>query len=352
MALGGERQTGRGTPVGHGPMPRGRMRWQAPLPCRACWRTVPYMEGLSRETLAVIGAATALAGLILRQGSRIDKRFEQIEERLTSVEKGNFADWRIARRARPLRPHEVRAVRRRRLNSPGARRPPCGHFPGRSSRCRAARAASRRTMPRGPGDRSGDHEARLSSPGFSPAPGCGRDGRGRAVGVARAAGGGAGPAGRGGGGDRHPVPRHLRLRRSQVRAGFQAFRLREPGRPEGRHVLVTRNRGLEDLRQPQSLHPQGRARAGAGPALRQPAGALRRRAGFLLRLRRRGAGISRGPAMGDLRHAPGGDLRRRASDHRRRRRVHLQRPAREGGIRPTRSPTRISNRSRRSAPTG
>ena len=52
------------------------------------------MEGLSRETLAVIGAATALAGLILRQGSRIDKRFEQvdkrfeqIEERLTSVEK-------------------------------------------------------------------------------------------------------------------------------------------------------------------------------------------------------------------------------------------------------------------------
>ena len=45
------------------------------------------MEGLSQETLAVIGAAIALAGLILRQGSRIGKRFEQIEERLTSVEK-------------------------------------------------------------------------------------------------------------------------------------------------------------------------------------------------------------------------------------------------------------------------
>ena len=52
------------------------------------------MEGLSQETLVVIGAAIALAGLILRQGSRIDKRFEQvdkrfeqIEERLTSVEK-------------------------------------------------------------------------------------------------------------------------------------------------------------------------------------------------------------------------------------------------------------------------
>ena len=52
------------------------------------------MEGLSQETLAIIGAAIALAGLILRQGSRIDKcfeqvdkRFEQIDERLTSVEK-------------------------------------------------------------------------------------------------------------------------------------------------------------------------------------------------------------------------------------------------------------------------
>ena len=52
------------------------------------------MEGLSQEILAVIGTTIALAGLILRQGSRIDKcfvqvdkRFEQIEERLTSVEK-------------------------------------------------------------------------------------------------------------------------------------------------------------------------------------------------------------------------------------------------------------------------
>ena len=59
------------------------------------------MEGLSQETLAVIGVATALAGPILRQGSRIDKRFdlidkrfdlidrrlERIQERLTSVGK-------------------------------------------------------------------------------------------------------------------------------------------------------------------------------------------------------------------------------------------------------------------------
>ena len=59
------------------------------------------MEGLSQEILAVIGTTIALAGLILRQGSRIDKRFdlidrrfdlidrrlEQIQERLTSVGK-------------------------------------------------------------------------------------------------------------------------------------------------------------------------------------------------------------------------------------------------------------------------
>ena len=45
------------------------------------------MEGLSQEILAVIGTTIALAGLILRQGSRIDKRFEQTEERLTSVGK-------------------------------------------------------------------------------------------------------------------------------------------------------------------------------------------------------------------------------------------------------------------------
>ena len=32
------------------------------LPCRARWRNVAHMEGLSQETLAVIGAAIALAG--------------------------------------------------------------------------------------------------------------------------------------------------------------------------------------------------------------------------------------------------------------------------------------------------
>ena len=75
--------------------------FESSLPCRARRRNVPRMEGLSQETLAVIGTTIALAGLIFRQGSRIDKRFdpidkrfalidrrmEQIRERLTSVDK-------------------------------------------------------------------------------------------------------------------------------------------------------------------------------------------------------------------------------------------------------------------------
>lgn len=57
------------------------------LPCRARWRNVARMEGLSQETLAVIGAAIALAGLILRQGSHIDKRFEEVDKRFEEVDK-------------------------------------------------------------------------------------------------------------------------------------------------------------------------------------------------------------------------------------------------------------------------
>ena len=37
-------------------------RVEIELPCRARWRNVAHMEGLSQETLAVIGAALALAG--------------------------------------------------------------------------------------------------------------------------------------------------------------------------------------------------------------------------------------------------------------------------------------------------
>ena len=61
------------------------------------------MEGLSQETIAVIGATIALAGLILRQGSRIDKRFEQIEERLTSVEKATSRIGGLLKGLPPLR---------------------------------------------------------------------------------------------------------------------------------------------------------------------------------------------------------------------------------------------------------
>ena len=46
-------------------------------------------------------------------------------------------------------------------------------------------------------------------------------------------------------------------------AGLPAFRLREPGRAEGRHDELPRHRRQPDLRQPERLHPQGRAGAGS-----------------------------------------------------------------------------------------
>ena len=61
--------------------------FESSLPCRARRHNVPRMEGLSQETLAVIGAAIALAGPILRQGSRIDKRFDPIDRRFDPIDK-------------------------------------------------------------------------------------------------------------------------------------------------------------------------------------------------------------------------------------------------------------------------
>ena len=56
------------------------------------------MEGLSQETLAVIGVATALAGPILRQGSRIDKRFNLIDRRFDLIDKRfDLIDRRLER---------------------------------------------------------------------------------------------------------------------------------------------------------------------------------------------------------------------------------------------------------------
>ena len=45
------------------------------------------MEGLSQETLAAVGVAATLAGPILRQGSRIDKRFDLIDKRFNLIDR-------------------------------------------------------------------------------------------------------------------------------------------------------------------------------------------------------------------------------------------------------------------------
>ena len=58
------------------------------------------------------------------------------------------------------------------------------------------------------------------------------------------------------------APWALHLRRPQVPGRLQAFRLRQPGRAEGRARVDDRHRRAHDVRQLQQLHPQGRRRAG------------------------------------------------------------------------------------------
>ena len=165
---------------------------------------------------------------------------------------------------------------------------------------------------------------------------------------------GAGAGGRGAATGRrrgHRQPRHLGLRRPQVPGGLRALRLREPRRAAGRHDELPRHRRQPDLRQPQRLHPQGRAGPGPRPALRQPARRLRRRARRRLRPGRREPRIPRGPLLGDLQHAPRGDLlrRRRRSPPR-----TWSSPGRSCSRRarpPTRSSSRTSRASRRSTRT-
>ena len=62
-------------------------------------------------------------------------------------------------------------------------------------------------------------------------------------------------------------------------ADFEHFDYVNPDAPQGRHHALPRHRRQPDLRQPEHLHPEGRAGAGPGPSLRQPADRLARRAG-------------------------------------------------------------------------
>ena len=139
-----------------------------------------------------------------------------------------------------------------------------------------------------------------------------------------------GPARAGGGrGDDHQ-PRHLDFWRSEIPRRLSAFRLCEPRRAAGRHDELSRHRREPDLRQPQRLHPQGRAGAGPHASLRQSADRVGGRAGFGLRSDRGEPRISRGPVLGDLQHAPRGDVLGRRADHGVGRGLHLEHASRGG----------------------
>ena len=124
--------------------------------------------------------------------------------------------------------------------------------------------------------------------------------------------------------------RSLGLRRAQVSGRFQALRVGQPRRPERRPPVDDRACGAHHLRQLQRLHPEGRPGPGARPAVRQPDDACTRRARCRLRpgrsLRRAGAR----PPLGDVSHAPRGQVRRRQRAHVGRRHLHLRHPENQG----------------------
>ena len=111
---------------------------------------------------------------------------------------------------------------------------------------------------------------------------------------------------------------------------FAHFDYVDPDAPQGRHDEFSRHRRLTDLRQPQPVHPGGRAGAGAGPHPRQPAGHVRRRARRGLRAHRRKPRISRRPLVGDLQPAPRGAVLGWPAHHRRRRGIHPRADEGEG----------------------
>ena len=132
-----------------------------------------------------------------------------------------------------------------------------------------------------------------------------------------------GPARAGGGRGDHHQPRHLDFWRSEISRRLPAFRLCEPRRAARRHDELPGHGREPDLRQPQRVHPQRRTGAGPHASLRQPADRVGGRAGLGLRSDRGEPRISRGPVLGDLQHAPRGDVLGRRADHGVGRGLHL-----------------------------
>ena len=151
-------------------------------------------------------------------------------------------------------------------------------------------------------------------------------------------------------------PRRLGLRRPQIRRGFRPFRLRQPGRAQGRDAQAV---GARHLRDPQPLHPQGPQGGVERAPVRHADGARLRRAGCALRPGRRGGRAPRGGRLGRVPAQARGPVPRRHAGHGRRRRLHLPDPGGEGpsavphpvprrgrggGRRPAQGPVRLQAR--------
>ena len=126
-------------------------------------------------------------------------------------------------------------------------------------------------------------------------------------------------------------PRHRHARGAEVRPGLRALRLRQSRCPEGGRAPPCRDR---DLRQPESVHHQGRAGRRAAPRVRDPHAAGVGRAVLALwphcRIDR-GAGR---PFVGHVRAATRGALPRRKPDHGGRRRLLVGDPEGAGAPQP------------------
>ena len=110
--------------------------------------------------------------------------------------------------------------------------------------------------------------------------------------------------------------------------GLPAFRLRQPGRAEGRHDAPLRDR---HLRHPQPLCRQRRSGGGGRPDLRYLGGGLRGRAQQRIRPRRRKDRARPRQAFGALHLAQGGALSRRNPDDARGRHLDVRDIAHQGG---------------------